>query len=143
MRLGTSALNLASSERFAATVAYPQDAHFIVSRDDRIEDQIGISHDGQHANVSLLCQMSHTRELAERLAKLFDPRDHLNRSTWIELCDIAMDLVELRKRPRGIADLHPRRRLKRAATSSSLAISPRSISSSARRISARSSSSSL
>src|SRR5262245_21277906 len=143
MRLGTSALNLASSERFAATVAYPQDAHFIVSRDDCIEDQIGITHHGEHPNVGLLSQMPHTRELAELLAKLFDPCDHLDRGTWIELRDVAMNLVELRERASRIANLHPRRRLKRAAASSSEATSPRLISSSARRRSARSSSSSV
>src|SRR5262249_16886505 len=106
-----------------------------------IEDQVRIFGIDSHADIFFISWPPHPRKNTEKIDRCFNMVHHRPRRSRIRFFDVGEDGLKLRKSTRAVRDPHPLRyRSNTAATSLSLATSPRSTSANAARISARSSS---
>src|SRR5262245_33526565 len=129
--------------RMLRAVADAEDVDFSGGFVNGIEDKIRIAHDRQGTDAEALGWPAAVRVATHPTYGLFDPGLHALCGARVSLSNVGEDLVELSERFGRVADLHTPCLANMAATSASLANSPRRASARASSRSARSSSVSL
>ncbi len=126
----------------ARTMPDAQDTHLVLPGNEHVEDVVRIPHDREDAHAGLIGLRADARERAKLLAQRANASYDLACGLRVALVDVGVDFLELTQSAPAVGDPHAVSLANTAATSSSLATSPRRTSSSASRMSARSSSSS-
>jgi hypothetical protein len=119
-------------------VKHPKDLYLLSGVIDGIQDNVRLAHDGQLADARNLSDRCAVWKVGQPLDRKLDRRNDLGRRRWVVRCDVGEYLIELRDGAWAVPNPHRPYLAYIAATSSSVANSPRRAAASSASSSARS-----